>query len=411
MKIGYVLKVFPRFSQTFVVNEILAHEEVGLALEIFSLRLTDDTRFHESLARVRSPVTHIAKPRGKIDDFRRELAIAGDRFPELLEVIRENRNVIASDLQQAMVLAREIQDRQIDHLHAHFGTIATTVARIAARLAGISYTFTAHAKDIFHESVVRTDLAEKLSDASAVVTVSQFNVGYLREHYGQAAKSVVHINNGLDLDLFRFEAPADRAPLVLGIGRLVEKKGFEFLIRAFEGLSRDCPDARCEIIGAGVLEPGLIALIESLGLEQKVRLLGPQPQQEVRRKMREASVVAAPCVVAEDGDMDGLPTVLLEAMAIGTPVVSTDVTGIPEILTHEDTGLMVPQCDPSSLSNACVQLLQDRELRLKLAENARSLIDRRFDIRKNSAELRDLFSRIARPVDAARPLRAQGDGW
>ncbi|HKJ15782.1 MAG TPA: glycosyltransferase [Xanthomonadales bacterium] len=394
IKIGYVLKVFPRFSQTFVVNEILAHEEAGLPLEIFSLRLSDDTRFHEAISRVTSPVTHVLKPRGKVEDFRQQLVHCGQRFPNLFGVMSDNPTVAASDLQQAMALAILVQDRAIDHLHAHFGTIATTVGRIAARLAGVSYSFTAHAKDIFHECVVRDELESKLMDAANVVTVSNYNVKYLTSEFPRAVSRIVHIDNGLDLDRFTFDSSTERAPVVLGIGRLVEKKGFEYLVRAFKTVSEQMPDARCEIVGGGVLENELQGLIAELGLEHCVQLLGPQPQEEVRRRMRRASVIAAPCVVASDGDKDGLPTVLLEAMAIGTPVVSTDVTGIPEILTHEETGIAVPQRDPRALASACLRLLGDQQLRWRLAGQARKVIEDRFDIHKNSVRLRALFAGI-----------------
>jgi glycosyltransferase involved in cell wall biosynthesis len=175
---------------------------------------------------------------------------------------------------------------------------------------------------------------------------------------------------------------------------LVEKKGFEYLIRAFEAVSKRMPNARCDIIGAGVLESELRRLIAELGLGHCVRLLGPQPQEEVRRRMRQASAIAAPCVVASDGDKDGLPTVLLEAMAIGTPIISTDVTGIPEILTHEETGIAVPQRDSEALVSASLRLLEDDLLRRRLAGQARKVIEHRFDIRKNSVQLRDLFMDI-----------------
>lgn len=409
MKIAYVLKVFPRFSQTFVVNEILAHEEAGLPLEIFSLRLSDDTRFHEAISRVSSPLNHILKPRGKIEDFRRELVNCSERFPNVVNVIRDNPDVGAADLQQAMLLARRVQDKGIDHLHAHFGTIATTVARIASRLSGVSYSFTAHAKDIFHQSVIAEDLERKLVDAAAVVTVSDFNLNFLGKHYPRARERLVHINNGLDLDLFKFDGSTERDPVVLGIGRLVEKKGFEYLIRAFAEVARKVPEARCDIIGAGVLEDELRHLIEDLGLAHRIRMLGPQPQDEVRRRMRRASAIAAPCVVAKDGDMDGLPTVLLEAMAIGTPVISTDVTGIPEILTDEETGLAVPQRDATALAAASARLLQDAMLRRRLATRARMVVEQRFDIRKNSIQLRSLFNEIFRGRHGLAPAVAGGD--
>lgn len=394
VEVAYVLKVFPRFSQTFVLSELLAHEEAGLPLNIFSMRLSDDTRFHESLAQVQSPVTHILKPNGKAYDFVDELRATYELMPTVMEVVARNPWVAAGDMQQAMALARTVRERGIRHLHAHFGTIATTVSRLAAAMAGITYSFTAHAKDIFHESVRPEDFSSKLEDAAAIVTVSDYNLEYLSERHPSIAERLVHINNGLDLEQFPYSDPADRQPLVLGVGRFVEKKGFTYLIEACAEVVERLPEARCEIIGVGVLEDELRAQIDRLGLRDSVILPGPQPQGEVRAKLRQASVLAAPCVLASDGDRDGLPTVLLEAMAIGTPVVSTDITGIPEVLEDGVTGLAVPQKDPSALAAACLRLLEGAELRKTLSVHARQLIEDRFDIRQNSRELRDLFRRI-----------------
>lgn len=398
--IAYVLKVYPRFSQTFVVNEILAHEESGLLLDIFSMRLSDDTRFHETLSSVQSPLHHVLKPRGKLEDFLGVLRKTSARFPGVMEVIRENPEVAASEMQQAMMLACRVRDRGVLHLHAHFGTIGTTVSRLAARMAGITYSFTAHAKDIFHQSVNRDRFREKLADAAAVVTVSDYNLAWLKTHYGSAADRVIRIDNGLDLNRFEYSAPGEREPLVLGVGRLVEKKGFEYLVQACTGLAKNVPGVRCEIIGGGELAASLQEQISRLGVEGTVRLLGPQPQYEVRKKMRQASVVAAPCVVASDGDRDGLPTVLLEAMAMGTPFVSTDVTGIPEILADGVTGLAVPQRDTAALEQACGRLLKDAGLRTSLAKQARHVVEQRFDIRKNSIQLRKMFTRILQETES-----------
>jgi glycosyltransferase involved in cell wall biosynthesis len=400
VEVAYVLKVFPRFSQTFVLSEILAHEEAGLPLNIFSMRLSDDTRFHEALAHVQSPVTHILKPNGKAYDFVDELRATHEVMPAVMDVVARNPWVAAGDMQQAMMLARTVRERGIRHLHAHFGTIATTVSRLAAAMAGITYSFTAHAKDIFHESVRPEDFSSKLEDAAAIVTVSDYNLGYLSARHPSIAGRLVHVNNGLDLEQFPYSDPSDRQPLVLGVGRFVEKKGFTYLIEACAEIRKRLPGARCEIIGVGVLEDALRAQIDRLGLGDSVILPGPQPQGEVRAKLRQASVLAAPCVLAADGDRDGLPTVLLEAMAMGTPVVSTDVTGIPEVLEDGVTGLAVPQRDPSALAAACLRLLEDAELRKNLSVNARQLIEDRFDIRQNSRELRDLFSRILRDASS-----------
>jgi colanic acid/amylovoran biosynthesis glycosyltransferase len=288
-------------------------------------------------------------------------------------------------------LAREVHLKGIHHLHAHFATSATTVGRLAANFAGVPYTFTAHAKDIFHESIQPDDLRRKLYDAAAVITVSDYNVEYLRQMHGPAAARVQRIYNGLDLERFPYEAPHDRPPRIVSVGRLVEKKGFADLISACTILAKRGCHFSCQIIGTGELEANLWAQIEQLGLQTKVQLMGPRPQSQVIKYIQNAAVFAAPCVVGTDGNRDGLPTVLLESMALGTPCVSTDVTGIPEVLHDGETGLLVPQHHPAALATAIERLLADPALRVRLTARARCLIEAEFNIHRNSAHLHDIF--------------------
>jgi colanic acid/amylovoran biosynthesis glycosyltransferase len=391
LRVGYVLKRYPRYSETFIVNEILAHEAAGLELEIFSLYPPNDSHFQDAIARVRAQVTYLPVYGVKAADFWSALEEAGSVLPGVWGALREANGEDARDVHQALLLAKAVHSRGIGHLHAHFGSAATTVARLAARFAGVPYSFTAHAKDIFHESVRPEDLARKLNDAAAVVTVSDYNLSYLSEVYGPAAARTRRIYNGLDLDLFPFSEPLDRRPLIVGVGRLVEKKGFADLVEACALLHARGIDFQCRIIGTGELEAGLREQIERLGLRGRVELLGPRPQQEVIEQIRQAAVFAAPCVVGTDGNRDGLPTVLLEAMALGAPCISTAVTGIPEVLRDGDTGLMVPEHDPAGLAAAIERLLADDGLRVRLATAARALIEREFDIHRNAARQRDLF--------------------
>jgi len=390
-RLAYVLKVYPRTSQTFVLAEILAHERAGLDMDIFSLRRTDDSRFHAALARVQSPVFQVARASSNATLALNQLREHGRHLPRLWDVV-QNSQAQAEDLLQAAILSRAIVDRGIAHLHAHFGTVATVVARLAAKITGISYSFTAHAKDIFHEVVEEEELRKKLADAAGVVTVSQFNVAYLKDKYAKAAAGVKLIYNGLDLDEFRFEPEGDRPPLVLGVGRLVEKKGFSYLVEASALLRARGIPFRCEIVGGGVLDSSLQEQIQKLELTEYVKLCGPMSQSDVKQKIRQARLLAAPCVHAEDDDRDGLPTILLEAMALGTPCISTPVTGIPEVLRHEQTGLMVAERDAASLADACERLLLDRSLCGQLALNGRSLVEEQFDIDKNTAKMRAFFS-------------------
>jgi len=397
MRIGYVLKRYPRYSETFIVTEILGHEVAGLEIEIFALRPPEDTHFQDVIARVRAPVHYLSAAGLKALDFWGTLERTSQVLPGLWVALQDAQGETVDLVYQAILLAHQVQLKGICHLHAHFATSATSVARLAARFAGVSYTFTAHAKDIFHESVQRDDLRRKLDDAAAVITVSDYNVEYLRQTYDPTAACIQRIYNSLDLERFPYEAPHNRPPRIAAVGRLVEKKGFADLIEACAILADGGAHFSCQIIGVGELEADLEAQIERLGLQAFVELLGPRSQSEVIKHIQAAAVLAAPCVVGHDNNRDGLPTVLLEAMALGTPCVSTDVTGIPEVLHDGETGLRVSQRDPAALAAALKRLLADSALRVRLAEQARRLIEAEFDSRRNTAHLRAIFQAAVKP--------------
>lgn len=389
MKIAYILKRYPRYSETFIVNEILAHEAAGFEIEIFSLRPPIDTHFQDSLARVRAPVTYVPPEPPKASDFwealhrARQIALYPNSWLEAAWV------EVAQDVYQAVLLAEMVRQKQVDLLHAHFATSSTTVARLAARLVNLPYTFTAHAKDIFHDSIRPDDLRRKLTEAAAVITVSDYNAAYLRDTYG--VPGVWRLYNGLDLNRFPYISPRQRRPVIISVGRLIEKKGFPDLIDACALLAEWGCDFSCQIVGSGPEEAELRMQIAWLGLEERIELLGPRPQAEVISLIQEAAVFVAPCIVGSDGNRDGLPTVLLEAMALGTPCVSTDVTGIPEVLTHGETGLMVPQNHPLAIAQAVQRLLGNSRLRVHLANAARQHIDECFDIQRNAAAMRAIL--------------------
>lgn len=402
MRVGYVVKRYPRLSETFIVSEILAHEEAGLDLEIFALRPPVDTHFQDMISRVRSPVYYLPDPT-KPSELWRALSLGAAGIPELFGRLGAGRGESARTVHQAAVLARAVRERDITHLHAHFASSATSVARLAARLADVSYTFTAHAKDIFHESVRPADLSRKLKQAAGVVTVSDYNLRYLQETFGPAAATVRRIYNGLDLTESRYSDPSTRPPRIVAVGRLVEKKGFDVLIEACDLLREHREGLRCEIIGGGELEPELRGAVERRGLQDHVSFLGSRPRREVMERIAGAAVLAAPCVEGSDGNRDGLPTVLLEAMALGTPCVATPVTGIPEAIRSGHTGLLVPQRDPRALADALARLMDDGGLRRALAIAARRRMESAFDIRKNAAELRSLFVSAVRADRAVAP--------
>ena len=391
MHLGYVVKRYPRYSETFIVREILAHEAAGMAVDIFSLRPPNDTHFQNALSQVRAPVTYLHAEGISGTDFWDAIEQAATYWPELWKRLSIAQGEDGKAVYQGVLLAHEVAVRGITHLHAPFAHIGATVARMAARFADISFSFTARAKDIFPDDVRKDDLLKKLNDASAVITISDYHLQYLRSIYGKATEKVCRIYNGLDLDEFAFTSTSECSNKILSVGRLVEKKGFSDLIEACAILAAKGKSFLCNIIGEGELETALQNQIQQVGLQSKVRLLGPRPESDVKQFMKEANVFVLPCVIASDNDRDGLPNVIFETMALGTPCISTDVAGIPEVVRHERTGLIVPQHDPAALAEAIDRLQSNPELRLALARNARALIKPEFDIRINAARRRQLF--------------------
>ena len=408
MRVGYVVKRYPRYSETFVVNEILAHEKAGLNIDIFALRPPCDTHFQNCISQVRAGVTYIRKPiQGRDSDSLNSLSPTADSYfwaelqelsklvPDFWSKLSMAQGEAASTVYQAAWLAREVKLRGITHLHAHFGSVATSVTRLSSHFADVPYTFTTHAKDIFHESVDIDDMRQKFRDASTVVTVSNYNQQYLQQTYGKVADKVQRIYNGLDLSQLHYQSPQDRPHKILSVGRLVEKKGTSVLIDACSLLKHWGCDFHCQIVGTGNLETELKQQIEILKLHDCVEIIGPRPQNEVFKLIQESAIFAAPYIIGKDGNRDGLPTVLLEAMALGTPCIGTDVTGIPEMIKHEETGLIIPQHDSEALAMALRTLLTSENMRIELAENARKLMETEFNIEQNAATLRKLFESVS----------------
>ncbi|ROP26590.1 glycosyltransferase family 4 protein [Pseudokineococcus lusitanus] len=396
--VGYVVKSYPRFSETFIVRELVAREEAGERAVVASLRPPKDPRFHALLARVQAPVTYVP------DDVRgglvrvweglaalRAAGVAPSR--EALDALLDEDPGVAA---QAVGVARWAVAEGVTHLHAHFASLPGRTTRLAAMLTGLPWTMTAHAKDVFHEDVDPRRLAAVMADADGVVAVSDMTTAWLAERHPTARLHRVH--NGLDLDELTWSSPAHRPAVVAAVGRLVPKKGFDVLLDAVALLRGRGVDVRLRLAGAGDGAADLAARVTRLGLEDAVELLGPLPQHEVVALLRGAAAFAAPCVVAEDGDRDGLPTVVLESLAVGTPVVSTPVTGVPEAVIDGVTGHLVPERDAAALADALQRLLADGEERERLSRAGRAHVELRFDVRGQAAALR----RITADVAAAR---------
>jgi glycosyltransferase involved in cell wall biosynthesis len=261
------------------------------------------------------------------------------------------------------------------------------------QLVGIPYTLTAHAKDIYITAPDR--LLPKVEQAQAVVTCTEYNRRYLIEHFGPALDGKLHcIHHGLDPSQFKFRWPPasdSEVPLILCVARMVEKKGLGDLLVAADILRRRGGRFRVEIIGGGPLRQALETQVEQLGLNDRVKLLGSRTHETVCQAYERASIFALPCRVAENGDRDGIPNVLLEAMASGVPVVATPVSGIPELIEAEQDGLLVPSNSPAMLADALDRLLTQSELRARLARAARTKVEAYFSIDRSSARLLALF--------------------
>ncbi len=396
-RIGYVVKTYPRFSETFIVSELLAREARGERFAIFSLRASADERYHPELARIEAPVLHLPRPE-KASSAWSALAEAAHGDPVIAAgVARELPELLQAPVTEAVHavrIARRARDLGLEHLHAHFASTATTVARLAARIAGLPYSFTAHAKDIFHDEVDEADLGRKLADAHHVVTVSEFNLADLRRRFPASAGRLHRVYNGLELERFPFRArPPHGGPLrVAAVGRLVEKKGFADLIEAVRMLGERGVPVEVRLAGGGELHDELAARIRSAGLDGCFALLGPRTQAEVRELLDWCDVFAAPSVVGADGNADGLPTVLLEAMASGAPCVATDVTGIPEVVIDGVTGRLLPQADPRALADALAAVADDPASALAMTRAARALVERSFDSARQAERLAELVA-------------------
>jgi glycosyltransferase involved in cell wall biosynthesis len=354
----YLLKRFPRLSQTFVLNELLELERQGADVAVVARAGADEAIGHEAVRSLRAPVDYLPPPRGDA-----EIVAAVRRYSPA-------------------------------HVHAHFATWGARAAHRAGTVTGVPYSFTAHARDIYGDHVDREALVERIAGARFVVTVTEFNRRHLEQLMRDAGEParIVRLYNGVDLDALS-PTGTDRDPdLVVGVGRLIEKKGFDDLVAAITTVRQSRPAVRCTIVGDGPDHAALEAQIASLGLEEHVTLAGAMPAQEVAALVQRASVFALPCVVAADGDVDALPTVIIEAMALGTPVVSTAISGVPEMVEHERSGLLVGERDKDALATAIARLLDDPAERASFAQAGREIARERFDLRCNVARLRELFS-------------------
>ncbi len=386
---AYLFERFPSFVQTFVYREAVEMVGQGMAPWLVSIRQPDDPG--ELAEQLGVEVFYAAeeKPlRAEVDArrARRELPWRARRA-----IPRHRQAPDSQRLFEAIWLAPLLRARGIRHVHAHFGGVAARTAWWLRSLFGFTYSFTGHANDIFCETAFPVRHADLVRDAKFIVTETDYARQWMEEKYPWAQGRIFRVFNGIAMDGFPARAVAEGTPRLLSVGRYVEKKGFHDLIAAC-ALLRDRGIAfTCDLIGGGPLETTLRAQIAAARLENVVHLLGPRAQGEVRRQLAAAHLFVLACVPEAGGGSDNLPTVIMEAMAVGVPVISTRLAGVPEMITSDHDGVLVPPGQPAALADALARLLHDRATAERLGAQGRRTAHEKFAIAKTTASLKHLL--------------------
>ena len=389
--VAFVLKGYPRLSESFIAEEISALEERGLNVLIISLRRPTDPATHPVHQEIRAEVVYLPEylyrePGRVARAWRGARQLPGYSAARLVWLKDLRRDPTANRIRrfgQALVLGHELA-AQLTHLHAHFLHAPASVARYASVLTGIPWSCSAHAKDIW--TTPEWEKRQKLAACAWLTTCTRANAKHLRRLAPNPNK--VRLNyHGLNLD--RFPVPEEATPssrdgrnpdepvLILSVGRAVDKKGYEDLLHALSRLSPLC-HWRFVHIGDGERLPALKRLSQELAIDQKISWLGALPQQEILPWYRKADVFALASRISANGDRDGLPNVLLEALSQRLAVLSTTISGIPELIGHGVHGLLVPERDIDGLYRGLDRLISDPDLRTRLGEAGRARVQRHF---------------------------------
>jgi glycosyltransferase involved in cell wall biosynthesis len=407
VRVAYLLKKFPRLSETFVLNEILQQERLSTFVHVFSRRAPDNEPRHPEFARLVAQVEQL-----KADDRMEPwLALFGpdpeshtllERFGQLVRELSQYRHErMPSLFAEALTVLRRAKEERIEHIHAHFATDSALVAMLVHDLGGPGYSVTAHAKDIYRSTVNPKLLSRLIAHSRFTVTVCDANVAHLKSILEPAAMAKVRrLYNGIDLTAFAPRPVQRDANHVLCVARLVEKKGFPTLVRAMKILVDRGIEVKATFVGDGEDRALIEAEIARCGMGSRIVLTGALDQEKVRGLLAQATLMALPCVIGEDGNRDALPTTLIESLAMGLPCISTPVVGIPEILDQGRAGVMVPENDDQATADAIGALLADPARRAELAKLGRARAERLFDGRQSAQTLQDWFHQTSRGVMA-----------
>jgi len=401
-RVVYIVRSWPRLSQTFIVNEVLALERRGVPLDIVSLVRSEETVVQPQVADVRAPISYLdePEPRGRL--HRSVFAAAPGRYLSALALVLRRPGLAAgygdcSALEcfnHAVWVAAHIRMTRATHVHAHFAHDPALVGMLAAWLAGVPFSFTGHARDLYQ--IPARSLAARAERATTLVTCCEANVSFIRDTVPGGTRIPVQVvHHGVDLDRFSPAAGRDdgRVPALVSVGRLVEKKGFDDLLRALARI--DAPFS-LRIYGDGPLHDELVRLRDELGLADRVDFLGGRDSDEIVAALTGADAFVLTPTTTEDGDRDGIPNVLVEAMACGLPVVTTTAGGITELVDHDVNGLLSDPEDVVAIAGSIGEVLADPEQRRRLGAAGRRAVEADYDVNVAAARLDAIYSPRAR---------------
>lgn len=395
LRVAYIISQYPEFHETFVAREVEALRCKEIPPTIFSLKTPgpaerDIYPAHRELVRYSPFLVSASLVAANLAEL---LRAPGAYLGSLCWLIRTHLRQPVEMLKtlaafpKTVLYARSMRGR-FDALHAHWATVPAAMAVVVHRLTGIGFSITAHAWDIFLSppGVLR----RKIALAQGIVTCTGYNREYLISVCDPRDRGKIHRNyHGLDLAAFpgSFEHSSAEQPLrIIAIGRLVEQKGFLHLIRAVALLARKKLAVHLTIVGDGPLHHGLAAEAGLVPKPGTVEFAGRLPHAQTVARLLQSHVMAAPSVIAGDGDRDGIPNVILEAMACALPVVGSAVSGIPEVVQDAVTGYLIPPGDPEALAQALERIARDREGAARLGLSGRLLVERMFDVECNTDE-------------------------
>ena len=408
--LGMILKGYPRISEAFISNEILLLERLGFSIHLFSMRQPRENFTHKSVSQIQANVDYLPEtlirplPRLIYHNFllalQKPKIYAKASKVALQRFLRTRKSATIKHLFQAGYLVHHLLPRRkIMHLHAHFAHSPTSVAMFTSILSGLPFSFTAHAKDIYTSDP--RQLREKLALARFVITCTAYNRRHLEALYDGTSNSVFCVYHGIDTGLFALTQEIDEVPKkpyqILTVARLIAKKGLPTVYGALRILYEKGIPFEHILIGDGEDRKDVLALIKKLGLNAQTRWLGTQPHEVVLKHYKRAHLFVLGCEVAANGDRDGIPNVLLESMAMGVPVVATDISAIPELVETEKTGILVQPGQPGQLAEAMIRMLTDTELRSRVIPAARQRVLQDFD---NKAHIRKLAAIYRKEIAA-----------